>query len=156
MHIHALELTNFKSFKKARIPFKEGFNAIIGPNGSGKSNVTDAVRFALGEKRLSALRVKNAKQLIHRGASHARVKLILRNGEEEHVIERAIRADGKVVLRLNGKSIRLSALRDFLRQYGIDNLDRIVISQGQVDKIALLKPKDLRSFIEGAGRHSGV
>jgi len=148
MHIQRLELTNFKSFKKATIPFKEGFNAIVGPNGSGKSNVSDAVRFALGEKRLSALRVRSAKQLIHRGSSHGRVKLVLKDGEEEHVIERAIRSDGKVVLKLNGRSIRLSALKDFLRRHGIDNLDRIVISQGQVDKIALLKPKDLRSFIE--------
>ncbi len=148
MHIQRVELTNFKSFKKAVIPFREGFNAIIGPNGSGKSNVTDAIRFALGEKRLSALRVRNVKQLCHRGSSHAKVKLTLVDGKDRWEIERSVRADGKVVLKLNGKAVKLRALRDFLREHGIDNLDRIVISQGQVDKIALLKPKDLRAFIE--------
>ena len=73
MHLLALELENFKSFKgEVTIPLEEGFTAVTGPNGSGKSNIGDAIQFVLGPKSSKSLRAQNLKQLIYNGGEKGR------------------------------------------------------------------------------------
>ncbi len=93
--ISHLKLKNFKSFKYVNIQLPKTFLCLAGPNGSGKSNLTDAIRFALGEISLKSLRAKKVRDLIFHGASTAEVVLIF-DGEAKYEIKRAIRMEGKI------------------------------------------------------------
>ncbi len=148
MKIHRLILKNFKSFKDTNIVFGEGFNSIAGPNGSGKSNICDAIRFAVGETRLSHLRAKTSRDLIHHGSSSASVTLILKEGSKSIEIKRAIRRDGKLLLKVNGKKTKLNELKSILRKINLDNVDRAIVNQGEIERIATMNPKELRKFID--------
>ena len=148
MRIKSIELHNFKSFKRAKITLPANFICFIGPNGSGKSNVCDAVRFALGENSLKALRVHNTTQLIHTNGKKARVTLTLQLNDTERVISREIDANGKVRYFLDNKRVKRSTLKDFLRQHNVDDSGRHVIGQGEIERFLALNAKERRQIIE--------
>ncbi|MFH1751005.1 MAG: AAA family ATPase [Candidatus Micrarchaeota archaeon] len=147
MFVESVELRNFKSFRDARIHLVKGFNAIIGPNGSGKSNIVDAILFALGESRIRSLRAKKTPDLIHTHSKIAEVSLTLADGKGEKVnISRAIRSDGKIRYRMNGRSVHKYVIEDFLRSNGISTYN--IIQQGQVQQIVEMNSRDRRSLID--------
>ncbi len=147
MFVENVELRNFKSFKDARIHLVRGFNSIIGPNGSGKSNIVDAILFALGESRIRSLRAKKTPDLIHTRSKIAEVNLTLSDGKGEKVtISRAIRKDGKLRYRMNGKTVHKYVIEDFLRTYGITTYN--IIQQGQVQQIVEMSSRERRTLID--------
>ena len=147
MFVESVELRNFKSFRDAKIHLVRGFNSIIGPNGSGKSNIVDAILFALGESRIRALRAKKTPDLIYTHSKIAEVNLVLADGKGEKVsISRAIRSDGKLRYRMNGKHVHKYVIEDFLHSQGISTYN--IIQQGQVQQIVEMNSKDRRSLID--------
>jgi chromosome segregation protein len=147
VYISRVILRNFKSFKNADIRMVNGVNALAGPNGSGKSNICDAIRFILGETSLKALRADSTKHLIHYGTQSASVSLSF-GGTEEMEILRDIDKDGTTEYRLNGKKLTGKELQNFLIKKGLYSPRRVVIGQGEINKVADLKPKELREYID--------
>ncbi|MBI5225560.1 chromosome segregation protein SMC [Candidatus Micrarchaeota archaeon] len=147
MFVETVELRNFKSFRDAKIHLVNGFNGIIGPNGSGKSNIVDAILFALGESRIRALRAKKTPDLIHSHSKMAEVDLTLSDGKGQKVnISRAIRSDGKLRYRMNGRPVHKYVIEDFLRANGISTYN--IIQQGQVQQIVEMNSKDRRTLVD--------
>ncbi|MEK6954274.1 MAG: AAA family ATPase [Candidatus Micrarchaeota archaeon] len=147
MFVESVELRNFKSFKDARIHLVKGFNGVIGPNGSGKSNIVDAILFALGESRIRALRAKKTIDLIHTHSKIAEVNLSLSDGKgEKVVVSRAIRSDGKIRYRMNGRHVHKYVIEDFLRSHGISTYN--IIQQGQVQQIVEMNSRDRRTLVD--------
>jgi len=144
--ISEVSLRGFKSFKKADIKLLPGINVLAGPNGSGKSNICDGIRFALGEKSLKGLRARKVSDLINHSSKVAGVTLNFDGKKAE--IKRMIRADGKIKYALNGKKVRLHAIREYLRAYNLDHSGRIIIAQGEVERISSLGGKARREYID--------
>ncbi|MEM3030166.1 MAG: chromosome segregation protein SMC [Candidatus Micrarchaeia archaeon] len=147
MFISRIRFRNFKSFRYADIPLSKGFVCLAGPNGSGKSNICDAIRFALGENSLKAIRAKKVSDLITTGADKAEIHLHL-DGEADYEIKRAIRSDGKTAYRLNGKRTTRSLVLDALRPHGVEASAHNVIAQGEVERIVQMSPKERREIID--------
>lgn len=145
--ISRLKLRNFKSFKYVDVQLPKTFLCLAGPNGSGKSNLTDAIRFALGEISLKSLRAKKVRDLIFHGASTAEVNLIL-DGDAKYDIKRAIRMDGKILYRLNGKKATRWAILDALKKHNLDDSGRNTIAQGEVQRIINMGGKERRTIID--------
>ncbi|MEO0249939.1 MAG: AAA family ATPase [candidate division WOR-3 bacterium] len=148
--ISEIKLRGFKSFKKADLQLVPGFNCLAGPNGSGKSNLTDSVRFALGEQSLKSLRARKVKDLICHDSKFADVLLVFsEDGKKKHEIRRAIRTDGKILYRLNGKRATRTAILEFLKKFSLDDTGRNIIAQGQVQRIIDMGGKERREIIDG-------
>ncbi|MEM4626292.1 MAG: AAA family ATPase, partial [Candidatus Bilamarchaeaceae archaeon] len=116
IRISHLKLRNFKSFKHLNLEFPPGMICFAGPNGSGKSNINDSIMFALGETSLKSLRAKKVKDLIHVDSKTAEVWLRF-DGDEKYEIKRAIRDDGKIIYRLNGKRTTRTSIIELLKKY---------------------------------------
>jgi chromosome segregation protein len=140
-------MRNFKSFKAVNIDMPQTFMCLAGPNGCGKSNFGDGIRFVMGEIALKALRAKKVKDLIHTGAKSAEVTINF-NGEEEIEVKRAIREDGKIMYRLNGKKTTRSQILDFMKRYNLDDSGRNIIAQGEVARIINMGGKERRQIID--------
>jgi len=147
IYISRLRLKNFKSFKAVNIEMPQSFLCLAGPNGSGKSNLTDSVRFVLGEIALKALRAKKVKDLIHTGSKSAEVIMEF-DGDEKIEVRRAIREDGKIMYRLNGKKTTRSMILDFMKKYNLDDSGRNIIAQGEVARIINMGGKERRQIID--------
>ncbi len=148
--ISEIKMRGFKSFKKSDLQLVSGFNCLAGPNGSGKSNVLDAIRFALGEQSLKSLRAKKVKDLICQDSKYADVLLtFLEDGKKKHELRRAIRADGKILYRLDGKRSTRTGILEFLKKFSLDDTGRNVIAQGQVQRIIDMGGKERRTIIDG-------
>jgi len=148
VYLNRVILKNFKSFKEADIGLTQGVNAFAGPNGSGKSNVCDAIRFILGETSLKAMRVDSTKHLINYGSQSANVEVTFLDGEEKLIVSREIEKEGATTFRLNGKKITGKDLQNFIIKKGLYSPKRVVIGQGEISKVAELKPKELREYID--------
>ncbi|MFA6531098.1 MAG: chromosome segregation SMC family protein [Candidatus Micrarchaeia archaeon] len=148
MHLKSLELTGFKSFaRKSALMFNAPISSIVGPNGSGKSNFTDAIRFVLGESSLKSLRAKKVRDLIHVGGTTAEVTLYF-EGDEKIEIKRAIREDGKILYKLNGKKTTRMAILEAMRKHNLDESGRNIIAQGEVQRIINMSAKERRQIID--------
>lgn len=147
IYISKIKLRNFKSFKIVNIDMPQTFMCLAGPNGSGKSNFGDSIRFVLGEIALKSLRAKKVKDLIHTGAKAAEVTLNF-DGDEKIEVKRAIREDGKILYRLNGKKTTRSMILDFMKRYNIDESGRNIIAQGEVARIINVSGKERRQIID--------
>lgn len=119
------------------------------------SNVGDAIRFALGEISLKSLRAKKVKDLIHHGSKTAEVTLEFsqvdkNNGKKgtQYELKRAIRDDGKIIYRLNGKKTTRNSILDAMKQYNLDDSGRNVIAQGEVTRIINMGGKERRQIID--------
>ncbi len=146
-----MKFRGFKSFRRAEANFPQGYVCLAGPNGSGKSNVTDGIRFALGEGSLKALRAKKVSELINTSSSFGEVTLYI-DGERQYEIRRAIKVDGKDVktlYRINGKRSTRTLVMEELRPYGLESGSHNIIAQGQVQKIVEMSSKERRQIIDG-------
>jgi len=148
LYIKTLTLEHFKSFKKAKIEFKKGFNIIIGPNGSGKSNICDAILFSLGESSLKRLRVDKFKTLFNNNESKfLRVRLDL-DGDEKLYIIREARSDGRARFIVNNKKMKKEEVIEILEKHRIFVNEVTTIAQGEINKLIEMNAKERRELID--------
>ena len=159
-----IEMTGFKSFADTtHINFDGGITAIVGPNGCGKSNVSDAIRWVLGEQSSKALRGKSMQDVIFAGTekrkklSYCEVSLVFDNTQkwfnieyDEVVLTRKLYRSGESEYYLNRKPCRLKDIRDILYDSGIGKDGYSIIGQGRVEEIIQSKPEERRAIFEEA------
>ena len=152
VRITKLELKNFKSFRKANIPFADGFTTIAGANGTGKSNILDGLLFALGITSMKLLRADKITELVNHEAEDdiARATLFLKGKGEEFEISRTIDKQGKSVCRLNQKRCGLNEIASFLNEVGIKPTGYNIVVQGDITRIIQMSPKERRGIIDEA------
>ena len=164
MFLKELEIYGFKSFgKKISLSFNSGITAIVGPNGCGKSNITDAVRWVLGEQNIRSLRGKQLTDIIFSGnhtekpLNIAEVSLTLDNSKkvlevdwEEINIKRRIYRSGEIENFINGIPCRLKDIQELFMNTGLSKNAYSIVAQGEVDLILSVKPSDRRYLFEEA------
>ncbi|WP_456328837.1 chromosome segregation protein SMC [Archaeoglobus sp.] len=153
MHIEKIRLKNFKSFgKKAEIPFFKGFTVITGPNGSGKSNIIDSILFCLGlSTSTKQLRAERLTDLVHNGKSEAEVTILFSENGRKYEVARKVKITEKGYYSyyyLNGRSVSLSEIHNFLSQFGIYSDAYNVVMQGDVTRIIEMSPFQRRKIID--------
>ncbi|WP_143462020.1 chromosome segregation protein SMC [Levilactobacillus enshiensis] len=162
MRLKTLEISGFKSFAdKTRIDFLPGMTGIVGPNGSGKSNISEAVRWVLGEQSAKSLRGSKMPDVIFAGSAdrhplnRAAVAITLDNSDHylksdytELTISRALYRNGESSYQLNGQDCRLKDITELLMDSGMGQDSFSIISQGRVEAIFNSKPEDRRNIIE--------
>ncbi|WP_245941943.1 chromosome segregation protein SMC [Anaerococcus prevotii] len=143
--------------------FDEKITAVVGPNGSGKSNISDAVRWVLGEQSAKSLRGSKMNDVIFQGGESskslnlAEVNLNFSNEDkaldlsyDKVKISRRIYRDGENEYRINGKKVRLKDVRELFLDTGVGKEGYSIISQGRIDEIISSSPKDRRNIFEEA------
>lgn len=165
MLLKKLETRGFKSFaEKLTIEFGQGITAIVGPNGSGKSNITDAIRWVLGEQNMRMLRGAKSEDIIFSGTSQGRrplgmaeVSITLDNSDRkipldysEIEIMRRVFRSGENEYYLNRSSCRLKDIQEILFGTGMGKNNLSVIGQNKVDEILNSKPEERRLIFEEA------
>lgn len=157
VRLQRLQLRNFKSFRKASIPFSDGFTAIAGANGSGKSNILDALLFVSGITSLKMLRAGKLTDLVNHDAedNEARVDLIIEHGQssgEKKVLElsRSIDRTGKSVYRIDQKRSTLNEVASLLQELSIDPNGHNIVVQGDITHIIQMNPKERREMLDDA------
>ncbi|PKN77480.1 MAG: chromosome segregation protein SMC [Deltaproteobacteria bacterium HGW-Deltaproteobacteria-10] len=167
MNLKRLEISGFKSFRdKVILDFASGVTAIVGPNGCGKSNVVDALRWAMGEQRVKALRGKKMDDVVFNGSqdaapvSMAEVTMTLSaNGQSfigayaemaEVSITRRVVRDGDSEYYINRAPCRLLDIKEFFMGTGVGARTYSLVEQGSVASMVEAKPEDRRLFIEDA------
>ena len=164
MRLTKLEIHGFKSFAdQTEMVFEPGVTAIVGPNGCGKSNVSDAVRWVLGEQRARALRGAKMEEVIFQGSSARRavnlaeVSLHFENDDgaldipfREVVITRRLSRSGESDYFLNGSACRLRDIHDMVRGTGLGADSAVVIESRMVDALLSDRPDDRRELFEEA------
>ena len=161
MHLNRLEMYGFKSFaNKVEIEFGKGITGIVGPNGSGKSNISDAIRWVLGEQNIRNIRGSQLADVIFKGSSTRRaagVAEVLINFEndgdlpidfKEIDIQRKIYRTGESEFYINRSRCRLKDISDLFADTGIGLGGISIISQNRVDDILKAKPEERRVFFE--------
>lgn len=170
MHLVRLEAQGFKTFaKKTSLQFlppkgdHKPLTAVVGPNGSGKSNIADAIRWALGEQSMKALRGKKSEDIIFSGSEgkgrsgFAEVSLTFDNRDkampiefEEVTVTRRVYRDGEGEYLLNGAAARLSDIQLLLAQANVGQRSYSVVGQGMVDHILVASPEERKAFFDDA------
>jgi chromosome segregation protein len=170
MKLRSLSLLGFKSFAdRTELRFHDGITAIVGPNGCGKSNISDAIRWVLGEQRASAIRGAKMEEAIFQGTTQRRpvnraeVTLSFSNEEgrlalpqREVEIRRIVFREGGSDYQLNRQSTRLRDILDLCRDTGLGANAYTVIEQGMVDSILSDRADERRHLFEeaaGIGRY---
>ncbi len=162
VYLKSIDAFGFKSFAEhTNVQFDEGVTAIVGPNGSGKSNITDAIKWVLGEQSAKSLRGAKMEDIIFSGAEHrkaqnfAEVKLKLDNSSgklnvdtEELVVTRRLYRSGESEYYLNNDRSRLKDIIELFLDSGLGKEAFSIISQGRVDEILNAKPIDRRQILE--------
>ncbi|MBC1499855.1 chromosome segregation protein SMC [Listeria weihenstephanensis] len=164
MLLKRLEMNGFKSFAdKMVIDFVPGTTAIVGPNGSGKSNITEAIRWVLGEQSAKSLRGGRMGDVIFAGSdtrkpiNFAEVSLVFENEDRflpldysEVSVTRRIFRNGDSDYLINKQSCRLKDIVDLFMDSGLGRESFSIISQGKIDEILNSKPEERRSIFEEA------
>lgn len=155
--LQKLQLHNFKSFKKATIPFSDGFTAIAGANGSGKSNILDSLLFVTGITSLKLLRAGKLTDLVNNDASdgEARVDLIIEqdkpgSGKKVFELSRSINRAGKSIYRINNERTTLNEVASLLQELSIDPNGHNIVVQGDITRIIAMNPKERREILDEA------
>ncbi|WP_419775007.1 chromosome segregation protein SMC [Ignavigranum ruoffiae] len=164
MYLARVEMTGFKSFAdKTIIEFDRGMTAVVGPNGSGKSNLSEAIRWVLGEQSAKSLRGNKMEDVIFNGSQGrkpvniAKVTLVLNN--EDHYLDldfaeisltRSYHRNGDSQYFINHEPCRLKDIVDLLLDSGLGKNSFSIISQGQVEQIFLNKAEERRLIFEEA------
>lgn len=162
MQLLRLELKGFKSFAdKTIVKFSPGMTAVIGPNGSGKSNITDAMKWVLGESNVRNLRGQKAEDIIFSGTekrkpmSAAEVTLVFDNSDQqldidmaEVAITRRIYRTGESEFLINKRSCRLKDIHLLLADTGLGRDSMAIIGQNRIDAILNSKPEERRLIFE--------
>ena len=164
MYLKSIEIHGFKSFaNKIVLDFHKGFTGIVGPNGSGKSNVSDAVRWVLGEQSAKQLRGASMQDVIFAGTQnrkplgYAYVAITLDNSDralpvdyEEVTVARRVYRSGESEYLLNGTPCRLRDVNELFFDTGIGKEGYSIIGQGQIEKILSGKPEERRELFDEA------
>ncbi len=164
MYLRRIDLQGFKTFpKRTTLEFRPGVTAIVGPNGAGKSNLSDAIRWAMGEQTPRRLRIRRAEDVIFGGSesrartSMADVRLTFDNAEDwlptefgEVVIGRRLFRSGTSDYTINGARVRLRDVLDLMSAGAASHGGHSVINQGQVEQVLQQRPEDRRAFLEEA------
>ncbi|EMG34777.1 chromosome segregation protein SMC [Streptococcus oralis] len=164
MYLKEIEIQGFKSFAdKTRVVFDQGVTAVVGPNGSGKSNITESLRWALGESSVKSLRGGKMPDVIFAGTesrkplNYASVVVTLDNEDgfikdagQEIKVERHIYRSGDSEYRIDGKKVRLRDIHDLFLDTGLGRDSFSIISQGKVEEIFNSKPEERRAIFEEA------
>ena len=166
MYLKSIEMHGFKSFaNKIVLDFHNGITGIVGPNGSGKSNVSDAVRWVLGEQSAKQLRGASMQDVIFSGTenrkplSYAYVAITMDNSDraldvdyKEVTVARRVYRSGESEYLLNGSACRLKDVNELFYDTGIGKEGYSIIGQGQIEKILSGRPEEKRElFDEAAG-----
>lgn len=164
MYLKRLEIQGFKSFASRTVfEFGPGITAVIGPNGSGKSNVSDAIRWVLGEQNPRIMRLRRSEDALFAGghkrapAGLAEVSLWLDNAEgwlpvayDEVVVTRRLHRSGDSEYLLNRNRVRLRDVSDLFLRARVGQNSYALMGQGLVDQVLSLKPEERRALLEEA------
>ena len=164
MYLKRLELQGFKSFAdKTILEFKPGITAVIGPNGSGKSNISDSIRWVLGEQSMKSLRGSNSSDIIFAGTQNrkslgfAEASIVIDNSDSKLPIEynevtvtRKIYRSGETGYFINKTPCRLKDILELFMDTGIGRDGYSIIGQGKIDEILSNKSEDRRRIFEEA------
>ena len=164
MKLKALEVQGFKTFPdKTKLSFTEGITAVVGPNGSGKSNISDAIRWVLGEQSAKALRCSKMEDVIFNGTQqrkktgYAQVTLSFDNtdralqfdGDDVSITRRFYRSGNSEYL-INNTAVRLQDIHELFMDTGLGRDGYSMIGQGKIDSIVATKGEDRREIFEEA------
>ena len=164
MYLKRLELQGFKSFAdKTVLEFKEGITGVIGPNGSGKSNISDAIRWVLGEQSIKSLRGAKSEDIIFAGTQarkslgFAEVSMVIDNTDgklpieySEVTVTRKIYRSGETGYFINKTPCRLKDILELFMDTGIGKDGYSIIGQGKIDEILSNNSEDRRRIFEEA------
>lgn len=164
MVLRTLEMQGFKSFPdKTELKFGKGITAVVGPNGSGKSNISDAVRWVLGEQRTKSLRGSKMEDVIFGGTSarrplgYAQVTLTLDNADRTIKdkgdiisVSRRYYRSGESEYKIDGEVVRRKDIRELFMDTGLATGGYSIVGQGKIDSIISQKNEDRREIFEEA------
>ena len=164
MYLKSIEIHGFKSFAdKIKLDFKYGITGIVGPNGSGKSNVSDAVRWVLGEQSARQLRGASMQDVIFAGTEirkpmgYAYVTITMDNSDhvlaaqyDEVSVTRRVYRSGESDYLINGNPVRLRDIHELFYDTGIGQDGYSIIGQGRIDQILSGKPEERRELFDEA------
>jgi chromosome segregation protein len=164
VYLKRIEIAGFKSFAdRTVIEFENGVTAVVGPNGSGKSNITEAIRWVLGEQSAKSLRGGKMPDIIFAGSEGrkalniAEVTVVLENSDHflpldfsEISVTRRYRRTGESDFFINKQACRLKDIHDLFMDSGLGKESFSIISQGKVEAIFNSKPEDRRGIFEEA------
>ena len=164
MYLKTLLLTGFKSFpEKIRLDFNTGITAVVGPNGSGKSNISDAVRWVLGEQSARSLRGGKMEDIIFAGTENRRslafaeVSMIIDNVDHrmkteysEITVTRRMYRSGEGEYRINGVTCRLKDIHELFMDTGVGREGYSIIGQGNIEQILSARSDERRMLFEEA------
>jgi chromosome segregation protein len=164
LYLKALEIQGFKSFPdRTVLTFGEAVTGIVGPNGSGKSNISDAIRWVMGEQSTKALRGGKMEDVIFGGTAkrkqvgYAEVSLVLDNTdhhlpmeEDEIIVTRRYYRSGEGEYYINRRSCRLKDVNELFMDTGLGREGYSMVGQGKIDEILSTRGSDRRSVFEEA------
>ena len=164
MRLKGLELQGFKSFAdRTVLDFENGITAVVGPNGSGKSNISDAMRWVMGEQSAKSLRGGSMQDVIFSGTQkrkplgYAEVSLIIDNSDkmlpidfEEVIVTRRLFRSGESEYYINKSSVRLRDIHELFMDTGVGRDGYSIIGQGKISEIVNTKSEDRRTMFEEA------
>ncbi len=164
MYLKEIGLHGFKSFPdKVRLEFNKGVTAVVGPNGSGKSNISDSIRWVLGEQRVKMLRGDKMEDVIFSGTDtrkpigFAEVYITLDNEDgmiplnySEITVKRTVFRSGESKYTINGTPCRLKDINELFMDTGVGREGYSIIGQGRIDEILSTKSEDRRRIFEEA------
>ncbi len=164
MYLKRLELQGFKSFAdKTILEFKPGITSVIGPNGSGKSNISDSIRWVLGEQSIKSLRGAKSEDIIFAGTQNrkslgfAEASIVIDNSDgklpieySEVTVTRKIYRSGETGYYINKVPCRLKDILELFMDTGIGKDGYSIIGQGKIDEILSNKSEDRRHIFEEA------
>ena len=164
MYLKRLEMQGFKSFvEKTNMEFTSGVTAVVGPNGSGKSNISDAIRWVMGEQSAKSLRGGNMQDVIFAGTQKrkplgfAQVTLVIDNSEkklpidyDEVEITRRVFRSGESEYYINKASCRLKDIHELFMDTGVGRDGYSLIGQGRIAEIIGSKAEERRQIFEEA------
>ncbi|MBQ4109614.1 MAG: chromosome segregation protein SMC [Clostridia bacterium] len=164
MHLKSIEMIGFKSFPdKIDLTFPDGITCVVGPNGSGKSNISDAIRWVMGEQSVKTLRGGKMEDVIFSGTekrkplAYCEVSLTVDNSDkalpieyDEVLVTRRILRSGETEYYINGSVCRLKDIHELFMDTGLGKDGYSLVGQGRIDEIISGKPSERRSFFEEA------
>ena len=164
MKLKSLEVQGFKTFPdKTKLDFTNGITAVVGPNGSGKSNISDAIRWVLGEQSAKSLRCSKMEDVIFNGTQqrkktgYAQVTLSIDNSDrtlgfdgDEVAVTRRFYRSGNSEYLINNTNVRLQDIHELFMDTGLGRDGYSMIGQGKIDSIVSSKSEDRREIFEEA------
>ena len=164
MLLKSLELQGFKTFPdKTKLTFDKGITSVVGPNGSGKSNISDAIRWVLGEQSAKALRCSRMEDVVFNGTDtrkrlgFAEVTLTIDNSDRrlpygggEVAVTRRYYRSGESEYLINKAAVRLKDIHELFMDTGLGRDGYSMIGQGKIDSIVASKSEDRREIFEEA------